>query len=81
MDLAMYNLYITESGVETLVASDPDACKIRRIAVGRSMLRRLSKPDRSLRLTCKGKNMPLAALERLVLNLWLEAAIPQEAST
>jgi len=47
----MYNLYITEAGVET-PASDPDACKIRRIAVGRSMLRRLSKPDLSLRLTC-----------------------------
>lgn len=78
MDRTVYNLYITEAGVETLVASDPDACKIRRIAVGRSMLRRLSKPDRSLRLTCKGKNMSLAALERLVLNLWLEAAVPRE---
>ena len=76
----MYNLYITEAGVETLVASDPDACKIRRIAVGRSMLRRLSKPDRSLRLTHKGKNLPLPALERLVLNLWLEATVPQEVS-
>ena len=74
----MYTLYLTESGVETLVASDPDPCKIRRIAVGRSMLRRLRKPDRTLRLTWKGKNLPLPALERLVLNLWLESPIPKE---
>ena len=75
----MYNLYITEDGVESLVASDPDPTKIRRIVVGRSMTRRLLKPSRFLRLTCKGKNMPLPALERVCLDLWFEAAEQETA--
>ena len=68
----MYNLYLTENGVESLIASDADPRKIRRVCTGRSMSRRLSRPGRSLRLTAKGKNMPLPALERIVLDLWFE---------
>jgi hypothetical protein len=68
----MYNLYLTENGVESLIASDADPHKIRRICAGRSMSRRLSRPGRALRLTAQGKNMPLPALERIVLDLWFE---------
>jgi hypothetical protein len=67
-----YSLYLTEDGKESLVASDPDLRKIRRIVVGRSMARRLAKPGRFLRLTNGGKNMPLPALERAALDLWFE---------
>jgi hypothetical protein len=68
----MYNLYITEDGVESLVSSDSDPRKIRRIVVGRSMSRRLSRPGRSLRLTLGGKNMTFPNLERVALDLWFE---------
>jgi hypothetical protein len=68
----LYNLYITEDGVESIVASDPDPRKIRRIVAGRSMSRRLSRPGRSLRLTLGGKNMTFPTLERVVLDLWFE---------
>lgn len=69
-----YVLYIIEDGKESIVASDPDPRKIRRIAAGKSMTRRLRKPGRSLRLTNGGKNMPLQALERVALDLWFEDA-------
>ena len=69
-----YALYLTEGGKETLIESNKDPRRIRRIAASKSMVKRSKKAECSLRFTRDGKDLRRDVLERLCLDLWFEDA-------
>lgn len=70
----IYVLYLMDNGSEELIERSTDPCRIRQIATGRSMTKRLKRPGRSLRVTKDNKEFRLDRLERLCLDQWFEDA-------